>query len=244
MPERYYEESAGDPAPEASSESHSGAPVYGPSVVIAALDEIAVLVEEARAVPLSPNVIVNRAGILDLVAQAREALPDDLVAADAVVADADAVLDRADAAAEVTVAEANAKSRSLLEEARAKADAMIREASEEADRKVTRASEEAAEIRERTQKDAEQILESAKKEAALAVSQQVVLRTAQDDARNLIYQAQTQASDLRLGADDYAASALSQVTQVLTDLLRRTEAGRRTIAERSGFDHTDVNLQS
>lgn len=244
MPERFFDAPSEAVVPEAALDVSADAPVYGPSVVIAALDEIEVLVDEARAVPLSPNVIVNRAGVLDLVAQAREALPEDLVAADAVVADADAVLDRADAAAEVTVAEANAKARAILDEARDKADTMIREATEEADRKVTRAGEEASEIRSRTQKDVEQMLAAAKQEAELAVSQEVVLRTAQDRARSLIYEAQTQASDMRLGADDYAATALSQVSQVLTDLLRRTEAGRRTIAERSGFDHTDVNLQS
>lgn len=239
MPERIYDE----PAEAAQPAAEEGA-VYGPSVVIAALEEIGALVEEARAVPLSPNVIVNKAGIVDLVSQARQALPEDLVAADAVVADADAVLDRADAAAEITVAEASAKARSLLDEARGKADAMLREATDEADRKVTRASEEAVDIRERTQKEADHILETARAQAAQMVSQETVLRTAEDEAKELLYRAQTQASDLRLGADDYAATALSQVSQVLSDLVRRTEAGRRTIAERSGFDHTDVNLQS
>ncbi len=65
--------------------------VYGPSTVIAALDRIEDLLEAARAVPLSASVMVNRAELLDLLDQAREALPDDLKAADAVVADADAV---------------------------------------------------------------------------------------------------------------------------------------------------------
>ena len=74
--------------------------VYGPSTVIAALDQIEDLVESSRTVPLSASIMVNKAEILDLLDQAREALPEDLVAADAVVADADAVLGRADSAAE------------------------------------------------------------------------------------------------------------------------------------------------
>jgi len=60
--------------------------VYGPSTVIAALDQIEDLVESSRAVPLSASIMVNKAEILDLLDQAREALPEDLVAADAVVA--------------------------------------------------------------------------------------------------------------------------------------------------------------
>lgn len=245
MPERFYPESDdAEGVNQAETFETGNDAVYGPSVLMAALNQIEVLVEEARTVPLSPNVIVNRAGVLDLVSQAREALPEDLVAADAVVADADAVLDRADATAEVTVAEANAKARSLIEEARDKADAMLREAVEEADRKVLGAQNEAAEIRARTTKEVDSMMEDARKAAARAVSQEVVRRTAEEEARELLYDAQTKAGDLRLGADDYAATTLAQVTQVLTDLLRRTEAGRRTIAERTGFDHTDVDLSS
>ena len=74
--------------------------VYGPSTVIAALDQIEDLVESSRAFPLSASIMINKAEILDLLDQAREALPEDLVAADAVVADADAVLGRADSAAD------------------------------------------------------------------------------------------------------------------------------------------------
>ncbi len=60
--------------------------VYGPSTVIAALDQIEDLVESSRSVPLSASIMINKAEILDLLDQAREALPEDLVAADAVVA--------------------------------------------------------------------------------------------------------------------------------------------------------------
>ena len=55
--------------------------VYGPSTVIAALDQIEDLVESSRAFPLSASIMINKAEILDLLDQAREALPEDLVAA-------------------------------------------------------------------------------------------------------------------------------------------------------------------
>ena len=91
--------------------------VYGPSTVIAALDQIEDLVESSRSVPLSACIMINKAEILDLLDQAREALPEDLVAADAVVADADAVLGRADSAAETRIAEANSRASSNLDQA-------------------------------------------------------------------------------------------------------------------------------
>ena len=65
--------------------------------------------------------MVNKAEILDLLDQAREALPEDLVAADAVVADADAVLGRADSAAETRIAEANSRASSTLDQANERA---------------------------------------------------------------------------------------------------------------------------
>lgn len=243
MPERFEEQDAQEVLTSSIDITADDA-VYGPSVLIAALDQIQTLVEDARAVPLSPNVIVNRAGIEDLLSQAREALPEDLVAADAVVADADAVLDRADATAEITVAEANANAKAIVDEARSRADVMLREATEEADRKVLRAQEEAGEIRTRTQADAEAIIEAARAEAASMVARETVLTTAQDEARRVIHEAKTQAEDLRLGADDYAATTLSQVNQLLAELSRRTEAGRRTIAERSGFDRPEVDFSA
>ena len=242
MPERFDSEPTEETV-EASIDISAQDAVYGPSVLIAALEQVEVMVEEARTVPLSPNVIVNKAGIIDLLNQAREALPEDLVAADAVVADADAVLDRADQTAAITVQEATAKAKSIVDEARDRADTMLRQATEESDRKVARSQEEAAEIRQRTQTDMERQILDAQAQAARLVSEEAVLKTAQDEARKLLHQARVEAGDLRLGADDYAATTLAQVNQLLTDLSRRTEAGRRTIAERTGFDHPDVDIQ-
>lgn len=237
MPERY------DPQPDNYQETPGDEPVYGPSVVIAALDQIEIITEEARTVPLSPNVIVNKAGILDLVAQAREALPEDLVAADAVVADADSVLERADSAAEATIAEANGKARAMLDETRDKVDTMLREASEESDRRVKRAQDEANEIRKRTEIDTDNLLKDAREKAARMVAAETVLVEAQDQARELLKKARSDAEDMKLGADDYASTQLSQVSQMLEDLLRRTEAGRRTIAERTGFNNSNVDIK-
>lgn len=242
MPERFPEEPAEETV-EASIDISAQDAVYGPSVLIAALDQIEEMVDSARAVPLSPNVIVNKAGINDLLEQAREALPEDLIAADAVVADADAVLDRADQTASITIAEATAKAKSVMDEAREHAETLLRQATEEVDRKIARAQEESSEIRRRTQSDVERILTDAETQAAHLVSQQTVLATAQAEAREVLHRARVEAADLKLGADDYAATTLSQVNQLLADLTRRTEAGRRTIAERTGFDHPDVDFQ-
>ena len=212
--------------------------VYGPSTVIAALDQIEDLVESSRAVPLSASIMVNKAEILDLLDQAREALPEDLVAADAVVADADAVLGRADSAAETRIAEANSRASSTLDQANERA------AEEEAERTRSRASDEASALVSQARADAEATIADANAQAARIVSTENIVRMAEDRAREIVSEAKRSAASLREGADEYVASSLDELSRLISDLARRTDAGRRTIAERRGVDVTDVDLSN
>lgn len=248
MPQRYDPESVSplDVTPPASREPEPGGPdqfsdlevdpTYGPSTVIAALDQIEVLVEGARAVPLSANVVLNRAEILDLVNQARDALPDDLVAADAVVADADAVLSRADDVAEAALAEAAVKSRTLLDDARAKADTVLSEAADEAQRKVERANEEAANIKTRATAEVEAMFADAHAQVDRLVSSDHITEIAQQRAHDLVMKARREAEELRHGAQHYVSESLTQTSSLLQDLLRRTDAGIRALADRGEVD--------
>ncbi|WP_026460899.1 hypothetical protein [Schaalia suimastitidis] len=216
--------------------------VYGPSTVIAVLDRIEDLVDDARSVPLSANVMVNKAEIKDLIEQAREALPEDIVNADAVVADADALLGRADSAAEVTIAEANTRARTTLDQAREKAEQLVEDATQQATATTARAAEEAERIRQDAQREAEEILADAKAQAERMVTTENIAQMAQDRARQIVAEARRVDAQLRSGADDYAAKCLTEVSTLLHDLQRRTDAGRRAIAQRNGVDRTDVSL--
>lgn len=219
-------------------------PVYGPSTVIAALDQLEALVEGARAVPLSAMVMLNRAEVIDLLAQAREALPEDLVAADAVVADADAVLGRADSAAELTIAEANTRAEVMLDEARDKADTLVAEATESADKLLENAREEAEEQRRSAAEEAERTLGRAREEAERLIASENISRMAEERAREIVAKARTDEAQLRRGADEYVATSLGELAHLLGDLQRRTDAGRRTIAERSGAEGMDISLDN
>ena len=200
--------------------------VYGPSTVIAALDQIEDLVESSRSVPLSASIMVNKAEILDLLDQAREALPEDLVAADAVVADADAVLGRADS----------------LDQANERAAQIRADAEEEAERMRSRANDEATALVSQARADAEATIADANAQAARIVSTENIVRMAEDRAREIVADAKRSATSLREGADDYVASSLDELARLIADVSRRTDAGRRAIAERRGVDVTDVDL--
>lgn len=218
--------------------------VYGPSTVIAALDQIKDLVQQARAVPLSASIMVNRAELLDLLDQAREALPEDLVAADAVVADADAVLGRADSAAETTIAEANSRAQSTLDQANDKAAQIVQTANEQASRTVEQANEEAEATLAQARSEAEAILVDANAQANRLISTENITHMAEDRAREIVAAARSNDAQMRQGTDDYVAKSLAELSGLLADLQRRTEAGRRSIAERRGVDVTDIELDN
>ncbi|GIG39693.1 hypothetical protein [Cellulomonas phragmiteti] len=80
------------------------------------LDAIEDAVAQARAMPMSSSVLVNRAELLELVDQVREALPSQLHRADEVLADADAARAAAHAEAEAVVARARARAAELVEQ--------------------------------------------------------------------------------------------------------------------------------
>lgn len=63
--------------------------------VIEILDELTEIVSNARSVPMSASVMVNRSQILDLLATARDILPEQIVEADDLLANASGVTSRA-----------------------------------------------------------------------------------------------------------------------------------------------------
>ena len=103
------------------------------------LEALAAAVEQARAMPISSSVLVNRAELLDLVDQARAELPAQLTRADALLADADTARAEARAEAEAILARAREQADRLVEaeavtaQARDRAAQLVAEAQEQAD---------------------------------------------------------------------------------------------------------------
>ncbi|MEK8225232.1 hypothetical protein NKG05_02485 [Oerskovia sp. M15] len=80
------------------------------------LDDLALLVETARAMPMSSSVLVNKADALALVDEMRHALPEQLAHADEVLAEADAVLAAANKQAEDILTTARARAIELVQQ--------------------------------------------------------------------------------------------------------------------------------
>ncbi len=106
------------------------------------LDALEQAIEHGRAMPMSTSVLVNRTEVLHLLAQARDALPEEIEAADEVLAGADGVRARARAEAERVLADARARAAEIVG-----ADAVVLAAREEAAQVVTEAETTAARLR-------------------------------------------------------------------------------------------------
>lgn len=109
------------------------------------LDELTVLVEDAKAVPLSASCMVNRAQVLDLVGEIRHLLPESVARADELLADREAV-----------VQDGRREADRILERARAEADRMVSEhevylaAVAEAQAMLSQATDETEQMRQET----------------------------------------------------------------------------------------------
>ncbi|ASR54987.1 hypothetical protein ACT17Q_05870 [Cellulomonas sp. CW35] len=106
------------------------------------LDAIEQAVASARNMPMSSSVLVSRAELLDLVAQAREVLPDQLTRADQVLADADAARTAAQEDAERILERARARAAELVAQ-----EAVVTAAQEHAAALVADAQSTAEELR-------------------------------------------------------------------------------------------------
>jgi hypothetical protein len=114
------------------------APPEGPATVEELLDELDGILDEARAMPLSASVLVNRGDVTARLRAVRELLPDELARARWVVREEDAIRARAEEDAAAMLAEARAESARLFAE-----EHVVLEAEREAER-IRAAAEDAA----------------------------------------------------------------------------------------------------
>lgn len=113
-----------------------------PPDVEAKLFQLERVVGEAKTVPLSASVMINRSELDGLVADLREALPDELTQARWVIKERDDILERAQVDADDILDQARAEQARMVSE-----QEVVRQAESEAQRIVTDAREHARRIR-------------------------------------------------------------------------------------------------
>ena len=109
--------------------------------LIERIDELQMLVEEAKAVPLSSSAVINRDEFLELLAQLKESVPDEIRQARWMARDRDELLAKARKEAERVVVEAQEQRDRLLSRTE-----IVHAAQREADRLTDEAREKATKI--------------------------------------------------------------------------------------------------
>lgn len=125
-----------------------------PADILDIVDDLMVHLHEAKGVPLSSNVLVDRESFLEMLERLRASLPDELRAARWMVREREAFISRT-----------NEKAREIVDKARAEADELVSnsnivaEAVEEANILVRRAEGEARRLRLEAEDDIEKGLQ-------------------------------------------------------------------------------------
>ncbi len=145
-----------DPEPAPPTQTTGKAPPPTPGQLQDVLEEIIADVEQARTVPLSNNVMVNREEMLRRLYRFREELPEELRAARWMVREREAFVSRTNEKARELLEKAQARSRELVSDSY-----IVQEAVEEANKLVRRAEGEARRARLEAEDLAEQTLAEA-----------------------------------------------------------------------------------
>ena len=174
--------------------------------LLAILEELTEIVQNARSVPMSASAMVNRSQMLDLLGTAHEIVPDQIVAADGLLQQADTV-----------TADARQRAQEIIERAERDAENTIQEAREQASRLVSQDSVTVA-----AKAQAQRILDEAKSQA------EKMRRGADQYSDATLMDLQDRVADLGNSVDALSASVQAQVD----DILAKIVAGRGVIAGR------------
>ena len=136
--------------------------------ISARLQQIEDLIQEAKSMPLSSSVLVNREEILEILEAARNDLPEEIKQARWIVKDRE-------------------------------------------------------ELMSKGRRDAETIVERAHHERSLLVSEQEVVMAAREEAERILSDAQEQARQIRLEAEDYVDAKLAQYEIALERTVREVQ---------------------
>lgn len=125
---------------------------YEGSVLMDQLYAIEALVNQARNLPMSASVLINRAELLEMVQAAHDAIPSDVQTANQIVNGADAIISRAQDEAHEIVAKAEAEAERIVAQAHSEAQQLVVKerivvlAEERADQLIEAATKRATEL--------------------------------------------------------------------------------------------------
>jgi cell division septum initiation protein DivIVA len=206
------------------------------------VDELTTVIENARSVPMSGSCMVPRDHLLDLLDDLREALPEDVQAAGAIVEQRTEILQQAQAEAERLTGRTRSETEQLLATAHRQRDDLLGTARRQRDELLARAQAQAEQLLADAEGEAEAIVADgrAHREALIAeavaeherlVTETEVYQGAVSRADELGAQTATDVARMRAEVDQYVDSRLADFGTTLERMLHSVEAARANLRE-------------
>lgn len=207
------------------------------------LDELVSVVETARGVLVSGSCVVPRGHVLDLLDDLREALPEEMEEAHAILEQRTDLLVTAEDEARRMVEEARAEAARLRAEAHDETEQGLALARGQSESMLAAARTESQALAQAGRTDYERAVTAGRTEHNRLVSETDVHQAADARAEQLVAEATAHSEAViaeaseragRIGAeaDEYVEAKLSEFAATLTRTLRSVEAGRGTLRER------------
>ncbi len=213
------------------------------------LDELVSVVETARGVLVSGSCVVPRGHVLDLLDDLRDALPEEMEQAHAILEQRSDLLVTAEDESRRMVEEARAEANRLLGQAQDDAEQGLALARGQAESTLAAARTESSALSQQGHSDYERAVTAARAEHDRLVSQVGVHQAAESRAAELLADAQ-QRSERMVGeaveraqritaeADEYVESRLAEFAATLGKMMRSVEAGRGQLRGRQPATET------
>ena len=206
------------------------------------VDELTTVIENARSVPMSGSCMVPRDHLLDLLDDLREALPEDVQAAGAIVEQRTEILQQAQAEAERLTGRIRSETEQLLAAAHRQRDDLLGTARRQRDELLARAQAQAEQLLADAEGEAEALVADgrAHREALIAeavaeherlITETEVYRGAVSRADELGAQTATDVARMRAEVDQYVDSRLADFGTTLERMLHSVEAARANLRE-------------
>lgn len=206
---------------------------FAPSQMGSVIDHLVDLVANAKSLPMTSTVLVNRTEIVELLESAREALPEDVAKADGIISEADEVLARARFEAQTALSQATEMAEETRSAAEQEAEELVAQAQADAEEIVAKAEAAAEALDREATKRAEALTTKAHQRAEDLISNEHVMQEAKLRGRELYRKAEHEAQQRKRGADEYCETQLEELETLLHRMQQQTRTGRQELADRA-----------
>jgi cell division septum initiation protein DivIVA len=206
------------------------------------VDELSMVIENARSVPMSASCMVPRDLLLDLLDDLRESLPEDVQAAGSIVQQRTEILQAAQAEAERLTGRTRSEADQLLAQARRQREEILGTARRQRDELLARAQADAEQLIADGELEAQRLVGEGQRhrEALIAdgqaehqrlVTETEVYQTALSQADELGAQTRTEVARMRTEVDEYVDTRLADFGSTLERMVRSVEKARSALRE-------------